>query len=340
MIVLYSGRTIARNIDWKNDFTLFTADVKVSSTSAKSNTSAGGKLGEEAEKLKKIQQKEFKSIDQLKGYLEDSTFLRNSDINEIIGNGNLKEALNQNIDKKVDEFYKLSIHYLEEAVKIHPTYADALLLLGNAYFQYNKDIDKSFEYYKRILKRNPMYEKVYTNMLIITANYDNLQHKIEMLEELNSINPNRYDLNYRLGLLYGENKIDLKKALNYLEKAITIKPDSFEAYKALGAGYGELGDFEKSIQYSSKASQLKPNDQQLKINLGITYKFYGAKIFNEQHDYKKALEYFLEGVKLLPNDPQLLQNIGLTYQQLGNMQKANEYYSKIKNLQTQPTTSN
>ncbi|MFO7789103.1 MAG: hypothetical protein R6V32_00895, partial [Bacteroidales bacterium] len=60
---LYSVKTIARNQAWKDDFTLFTTDVQTSDRSAKSNTSAGGKLLEKAKTLKD-KQKADEYVDQ------------------------------------------------------------------------------------------------------------------------------------------------------------------------------------------------------------------------------------------------------------------------------------
>ncbi|OFY87802.1 MAG: hypothetical protein A2236_07840 [Bacteroidetes bacterium RIFOXYA2_FULL_33_7] len=44
VMLLFSVKTISRNSAWENDFILFTTDVEVSGNSAKSTTSAGGKL--------------------------------------------------------------------------------------------------------------------------------------------------------------------------------------------------------------------------------------------------------------------------------------------------------
>ena len=42
LILLYGAKTISRNFDWKNDFTLITTDVKNSPNSAKINNAVGG----------------------------------------------------------------------------------------------------------------------------------------------------------------------------------------------------------------------------------------------------------------------------------------------------------
>ncbi|MBI5218287.1 MAG: hypothetical protein HY958_05085 [Bacteroidia bacterium] len=223
----YSIKTISRNFDWKNDFTLFTNDVKVSSNSAKSNCSAGGKLIEEA-----------------------------------IKPGN--EAMRK-------EYLELALQYLKKSVEIHPPYSDALLLLGNAYYEYNKDYDNTLAAYKKILVQNPNYDRVFTNLDIIFAKNDNVDYKIKVWEDLYQLNQDRFEINYNLGQLYGRYKNDMSKAIPFLEKAVQKKPSNVAASKDLGVAYGMIKEFKKSAEVLEKAASLDANDDQIFYNLYITY---------------------------------------------------------------------
>ncbi|MBU0765956.1 MAG: tetratricopeptide repeat protein, partial [Bacteroidetes bacterium] len=330
-LVFYSCRTISRNTTWQNDYTLFTDDVLVSGNSAKSNTSAGGKMIEEAELLKKIADRDFPGMWELDYALYSETNLRESEIQELMNAGSVEEV-KKKIAEKNEQLFTQAIAYLEKAIRIHPSYTDPLLLLGNAHFQYDKNVEETIKYYKIILKGNPYYDKVFTNLEIIMSNFEDIKKKIAIYEEFHAINPDRYEVNYRLGLLYGETKIDVDKALDYLEQAIAVKPKSFEALKALGAGYGEKGEYEKSIAYSERAMQIKPDDEQLKTNLGITYNLSGVKEFNERKNFTKAIEYFERASQFFPGDANILFNIGQCYFQLGNQPKAQEYFAKVKQM--------
>lgn len=240
VLLLFSIKTISRNMAWKNDFTLFTTDVKVSYNSAKSNTSAGGKLTEAALKP-------------------------------------------ENKEKK-DEYLKLALRYLNRAVKIHPTYIDALLLLGNAYYESQHNYDSTLYYYEKILQINPNYGLVYTNVDKIFKINNDVDYKINAYKRLYAYNPNIYVVNYNLGSLYGKNKNDIPNALIYLERAVQIKPDSKEANKDLGVAYGIKGDFTNSIRYFEAASKIDPNDPEIFTNIAITYTNMG--------NAQKGKEYF------------------------------------------------
>ena len=245
----YSIKTISRNIHWKDDFTLFTHDVKTSSNSAKSNCTAGGKLLEKTKDIEDEQQK--------------------------------KEYLHQ------------SIKYLKKSVSIHPKYKDAWLLLGNAWFEYNKNYDSTLYCYKQILKQNPNYALVYENINKILTGYDNTKHKISIYKDLYKINPNRFEINYNLGVLWGKHMGDMEKAIYYLERAVKIKPENIAALKDLGVAYGFSGKYKQSIGVLQRALKIKPDDPELYLNLGLSSQKSGQ--------INKAKQYFAKA-KALRNE--------------------------------------
>lgn len=250
-ILFFSVKTISRNMDWKNDFTLFTADVKVSSESAKSNCSAGGKLIEYATKP------------------DTDTVTR-------------------------VQYLEQAIEYLNKAIDIHPTYADALLLLGNAHYEYDRNFDEVMKAYRKILIQNPEYDKVHSNVSIMFNKVKDTDMKIKVYEELlYKYAPNRYDVNYALGTTYGKEKNNLEKAIYHLEKCYAINPNKPDLYKDLGVAYGISGNFAKSKDFLEKAVKMDPKDFQMFINLGVTYQQLGMP--------DKAEEAFAKANELNPN---------------------------------------
>ncbi len=290
IIGLYSFKTISRNKIWKNDYVLFTNDVKISGNSAKSTCSAGGKIMEEVLKLRKIK-KETKSFDNLKRRIEKETFLSNEEKQRITNKESLKEA-KMEIDNMDKEMMQLSLKYLKKAVEIHPAYIDAILLLGNAHYEYNRNYKGVVDNYIKILKINPNYDRVYSNLEIVFNSCDDVDLKLKAWTDIYKINPDRFEVNYHLGNIYGRYKNDTKTAIPYLEKAVKLKPSSVKAYKDLGVAYGISAMYEKSIPVLEKAFELDPNDAQIALNLGITYRLTG--------DEKKAAEYFAKAQQIDP----------------------------------------
>ena len=287
ILALYSIKTISRNQVWENDFTLFTNDVKISENSAKSNTSAGGKLIEEAIKHKN---KELKSE-----YLDNAIF------------------------------------YLQRAIKIHPEYNDALLLLGNAKWERYHDLDSTYKYYDLILKRNPRYEQVYSNIFETKINkvFDNPEkanQNINILHQLEKFNPNHFHVNYYLGRIYGRYKSNLNLSTQYLEKAAKINPGDIVVFKDLGVAYGMVQEFEKSAGALSKAVELDPYDPVLKINLAMTY----ANLRN----YKEALIVMESTYNMDFNskNASALINLAYLYKNMGKQDKAQQCFMKAQQL--------
>ncbi|MFH2142780.1 MAG: tetratricopeptide repeat protein [Bacteroidota bacterium] len=270
---IYSSLSIARNPVWENDYVLFTHDVNVSFNSAKSTCSAGGKISEEAVNLREIRTKS-NSVNEIIAKIDSTSNLPLPEREEFYAIENL-EKLKSAIQEREDEMLKKSLEYLLKSVEIHPKYVDAWLLLGNVYFHYNKNFEKSAESYIRILKINPNYDRSFSNMEIVMNQCEDIDLKIKIWEQVFTINSNRFEPNYQLGNLYGRFKNDPLKALPYLEKAAQIQPMNASAYKDLGVAYGLSQQYEKSIVALEKAVQFDPNDAQTFINLGVTYNLTG-----------------------------------------------------------------
>jgi len=287
ILALYSIKTVSRNRAWKNDFTLFTTDVETSKNSAKSNTSAGGKLTEEALKI-------------------------------------------ENKDVK-DEYLDRAIVYLKRAVKIHPEYNDAYLLLGNAQWERYHSLDSVYRYYNQILKRLPRYETVYSNIFESKINLvfdkpEKADQNIEILHQLEEYNPNNFYINYYLGKIYGRYKNNLEVSVHYLEKAAALNPDNVSVYKDLCVAYGISGDFKGSANALSRAVELDPKDPILKINLAMTY------LNLRQTDKALAVMDATLQMNFKKSNADALVNLGYLYRNLRQDKTALECFNKAREL--------
>lgn len=199
ILLLSSAKTIHRNLAWKNNFTLFTTDIEVSQNSAKLRNAVGGELMASAIKLKDAPS-------------------RNAQLQEAIG-------------------------HLKEAIRIHPTYKNAFLLLGNAH-NYLQQYDLSIQYYEQALRLDPSYTDAINNQA----------------------------LTYRdAGLFYGQQQGDLAKAIEYLNKAISILPNDYETVFGLGVAHGLNGNISQAIELFTKSTQIQPNSAAAWRNLGNAY---------------------------------------------------------------------
>ncbi len=227
LFITWGALTFSRNYTWKNDFTLFTTDVKTSVNSAKGNCTAGGNLWEAAVKL--------------------------------------------NDAKKRDSLLRMSLFYLDRAVKIYPQYNDALLLRGNAIWEIKHDFDAASEQYFNILSRSPQHQHASQNLMIITSKIQDYDKRLATYRKITEINPKNDEAFYQAGVILARNKNDFAKATLMFETALKIKPSRVEIYKDLGVAYGFMKQYGLSRDALLKAYEMDKNDPQTCYNLALTY---------------------------------------------------------------------
>ncbi|PLX09098.1 MAG: hypothetical protein C0596_04680 [Marinilabiliales bacterium] len=200
-----------------------------------------------------------------------------------------------------DQMCVLAIGYLERALEIYPEYVDALNLLGNAHYEYNFNIAQSLHYYTEVLKIRPYHNIAYGNARIVLQNSFNLLSTNKAASSTDEV-------------------------ISACKDLIVVKPDFGEAYHLLGTLYGKYkNDLDSAFIYFDQAKDLNFNKTPgFYKDLGVAY---GMKGY-----YDKALDAFEKAIELDPNDPQTYFNAGVTYQQLGDMEKANEYLMKSEEL--------
>lgn len=220
--LLFSVKTVLRNNDWKDNYTLFMTDILVSQNSAKLRNSVGGELVE--------------------------TFKNNP--NENIRKTRLTEA----------------VGHLAEAIKIHPNYKNAYLIMGNAY-NYLQQYENAVAAYQNALRIDPDYDQATKNM----------------------------GITYRdAGKYYGEQKQDLAKAVSNLNEAYKILGDEDpEVIRLLGVAYGMAGQNDQAISFFLKLTQLQPSNATAFWNLANAYRFAG--------DTQKETEFRQKAKQIDPN---------------------------------------
>jgi len=221
IMLLMTGKTMTRSSVWKNDFTLFTTDVRTSPESAKVRNAAGGALLEKS---------------------SDSS-LNSSDREAMIREGiaHLKEALRIHPRYKQAamltangysylEEYDSSIKYYNYALELDPAYDLAftnLLKILTAAAKKAGSVERDFEKAKRYLSQ------------VITHQPDN------------------FDALSLLGTAYGSAG-QHNEAIIYYERAISVNPDIALTYVNLGLAQLNKGLEEEANENFQKALSLNP----------------------------------------------------------------------------------
>jgi tetratricopeptide (TPR) repeat protein len=255
-------------------------------------------------------------------FQNDVKISKNSAKGNVTAGGSLQEAADAERDpQKQKQMYLQSIQYLERAIEIYPNYVDAMLLLGNGYFKYNQDMENTLKYYFMILERNPYNPNALRNLRVVFNSVKDSQRKLKAFKRANALfsghdnNLNRvsaeFELKREIGYVYGKELNNLDSSIVYLEEALDLV-------------------LLKNQLLQNHNADLKPADaSNIRGELFQTYKDLGVA-YGMNGNYTRALEVMLNAEKMNPSDKQLMTNIAQTYRQLGDIEKANEYFQKAR----------
>lgn len=161
---------------------------------------------------------------------------------------------------KQQKMYNEALGYLNEAIKIHPTYKNAYLIRGNALF-YLQRFEEAIQSYEMCTKLSPDFTDAYKNMAVA----------------------------YReAGKMAGERENNLVKAEGLLQRSVQLNPEDPETVRLLGVAYGVQGKHDAALEQFQKAAQMTPTSAQAFVNLHHAYRNVGNTAMAEQ-SLQKAL---------------------------------------------------
>jgi tetratricopeptide (TPR) repeat protein len=198
---------------------------------------------------------------------KDNFTLFSTDINTAPNSAKMRNAMggelvtqSQKPENKLkqQEMLTEAVGHLREAVKIHPNYKNAYLLMGNAN-NYLKQYDAAITAYNQALAVDPAYTEAETNLAITYM---------------------------QAGRYYGQERNNLPKSIEFLEKSIELRPNEYETLRLLGVAYGISGRPSEAIEYFTRALNVRPNDPDAMYNLGNAYYNIGQNNLGEEWHQK------------------------------------------------------
>jgi tetratricopeptide (TPR) repeat protein len=152
--------------------------------------------------------------------------------------------------------YEQCIAAAQEAIKLHPGYADAYNNIGCAYNELNQ-YDKAAEVFKKVLVIKPGY-------MLAKNNLERAEkHQSTTGETISRLNAENY-LDESL-IYFNTGQYEL--CIAACNSALILKPRYDLAYNNICAAYNKLGRWDDAIAVGEKGLQINPGNQRLKNNL-------------------------------------------------------------------------
>ncbi len=238
LLVVYSVKTISRNLDWKDSFTLYTHDVLTSVNSAVITKGAGHELLLKAEATKDTVEKRAFAQRAIP-YLQQAVKLNKSTTetfllgNAYYENGNYEEALEM---------------YLE-TLKLNASYDKAIANCIVAINRLKKPALKIRYYDLLIAAAGEKYESYYNKGLVYGKEMNLPDSAIVSLIRASQIDSTQLDCLGDLGVAFAM-KGNFAQSAFYLEKALRIQPGDERIRRNLAASYFNLGNLKRAKELS------------------------------------------------------------------------------------------
>ena len=333
VFLLYSGKTVTRAADWKDQFTLFGKDVKKSDKSAHMRLYWGLALRDKGDEYEKANIKEQNWVKRLEN------------------------------DQQYFDWTWKAIKQFKKGIEIYPQYADCYEQLGLLYDKIGIKInnmtyrDTAEYYYLMCLKNVPSKATANSNLAKIYFERGEIQKAKHFYLAAVYFDPLLTDGYFNLGSTYGTLAM-YDSSFYYYNECLKLDPKRTDAYIYMGLNYFNTGRPDTAIIYYDKAIQMDPYvpasyilktkvlllsdrweegekviDQAQSVfpYNGELY-YYKGLVEKHRQNYQAALDCMNNCIKYQQNFLEGYREKGDLFQRLGQRDSAMYYYNFVRQV--------
>ena len=273
-IVLFSLRTVYRNYDWKDSFTIWSKTVKTVPSCVRAINNLG------------IEYYNRKDYETAKSLYQRAIKLQPAYEKAYYNLGNVY---------KEEKDYERALAMYEKAAELNPKNIKNWNNLGNAY-AIQKKFPEAIKAYRRALEGKPDYAEAYNNLGNVYRGLQDFDQAIAHYEKALTLNRGYIDAYYNLADTYTSLKRD-EQSVEVLLQAVQKIPFLPAIYYRLGAAYEKTSQYDKAIEVYEKGVQLNPGDAEARLKIA-------SLCLEKVKDKKKALYHLRVVLEKAPRHPQ------------------------------------
>jgi tetratricopeptide (TPR) repeat protein len=215
-----------------------------------------------------------------------------------------------------------AIETLRKALALRADFAPTHLTLGNALLKLNRT-DEAIASYRAALSIRPEYPEALQNLSGLLCDGTALDEAIELARRALALQPDSAHGWYNLGRAL-HRQLRLDESADALRRAISLEQRFPQAYHELGNVLLEMKAFDEAIEALNRSLEIEPNAQ-VHYHLGL------ALLELSKRD--EAIAACLKARSLGYTDHRLFNTLGAIHHQLGQIDKAVDYFSQALSVQ-------
>lgn len=257
LVLFYGFQTINRNMDWKNNYQLYQADIEHASNSARANYNFGSELSDQAQ-LTNNQQEKARLFQTAAKHLQKATQIYPEYLDAYNNLGIVYKGLGN---------YPEAIKVYIKNIKLDPSYTKNYYNLATAYYE-EKQFDKAVLSMQEYVNRNPNNANAYFIMGQAAGNIKDFQQAISYLNQAINISPNHVNALNFLGMAHGMLG-NYSSAEPAFKKAISLAPTRTDVLMNLALSYNQQGKSQEELNTLKKILSVDPNHQLARQQLQV-----------------------------------------------------------------------
>ncbi len=222
------------------------------------------------------------------------------------------------LDLKQDDIQS-AIQHFSQITPESEIYPEAVKRLAYLYFKQDST-DQAISLLRKAVKHYPQDPALYLQLSELFAYNEQYEDAQKFIGDGLKLNPENQDLMYQHAMVY-ELMGRHEKAIEQMQKLLELDPGSARALNFIGYTMADNNfKLDEAEAYIRQALDLEPDASYIQDSMGwVCYR---------KGDLEQALFWLLKAYEQSAEDPEVNEHMGDIYRDMGDTQKAREFYEK------------